>query len=137
MPLAESPQWCSAEFPTWLIVRLHRVRYWLSRTVTACRGGVATLAAAGGTSQATIATGCRQWGQAGVAARVPGPGVAAAAGAAAVVRGGTRVVATRLAGWQAGVAVAEGGDGLAAAGAPPAGLHGCCRTAAGGRRRSR
>ena len=35
--------------------------------------GVAPLAAAGGTSQGTIATGCRQCGQAGAAVRVPVP----------------------------------------------------------------
>ncbi len=51
--------------------------YWLSRAVAACGGGVATPAAAGGTSQATIATGCRQCGQAGAAVRAPAlPGAA-------------------------------------------------------------
>jgi hypothetical protein len=69
------------------------VGYALSRIVSACRGGSLTVAAAGGTSQATRATGLRQCGQAGSAAR-PGSGSAAGgSGGPAWVAGATRVVA--------------------------------------------
>jgi hypothetical protein len=57
---------------------------------------VATLAAAGGTSQATIATGCRQSGQAGAAVRVAG--ATGCGDAMGVVVAGVAAVATVPAG---------------------------------------
>jgi AAA domain (dynein-related subfamily) len=60
------------EVPHLVDLEFIAVRYWVSRIVSACRGGSLTLAAAGGTSQATSATGLRQCGQAGSAAR-PSP----------------------------------------------------------------
>src|SRR5579859_3927452 len=70
------------------------VGYGLSRIVSACRGGSLTLAAAGGTSQATRATGLRQCGQAGPAVRAPSGASAAGAGAGGPtsVVGATRAV---------------------------------------------
>ncbi|HEX3962321.1 MAG TPA: transposase [Trebonia sp.] len=70
--LVESPHLVDLEFIT--------VGYVLSRIVSACRGGSLTVAAAGGTSQATSATGLRQCGQAGWAARPACPAVPAAGG---------------------------------------------------------
>jgi hypothetical protein len=78
------------------------VGYGMSRTVSACRGGSLTVAAAGGTSQATRATGLRQCGQAGPAVRPaspPGPASGGTGGTLAVGPGGratSRVAALRL-----------------------------------------
>jgi hypothetical protein len=77
-----------------------------ARMVIPCRGGVATLAAAGGTSQATIATGCRQCGQRGMAVRVP--------------RAWSPRPSSARASWFPAEAAAEGGCGLAPAAVPPA-----------------
>ena len=73
------------------------VGYGMSRTVSACRGGSLTVAAAGGTSQATSATGLRQCGQAGPASRpAPGPARDATSVVGPGGRATSRVAALRL-----------------------------------------
>jgi hypothetical protein len=101
MPLTESPQGRSSEFPTWLTLSLLRLVTDCHGPVPACRGGSLTVAAAGGTSQATSATGLRQCGQAGPAVRPsPVPACGGDGGATSVVtaagRATSRVAALRL-----------------------------------------